>query len=175
MTNSISKVSFIIFGGIFCLILFFSGLSAQKEIKQNQAEESLRLFLNNWDEDISDQYTANFYDLNDDGIPEAILYLTGNQWCGSGGCTLLILQRAEKSWRVISQITICRPPIRVLTEVSNGWHDISVWVQGGGIQPGYEAKLTFDGKTYPKNPTVSPARPLTGKSSGLVIIDRKGE
>ena len=42
--------------------------------------------------------------------------------------------------------------------------------QGGGIQPGYEAELRFDGKTYPANPSVPPARPLKGKPEGEMLI-----
>lgn len=30
-----------------------------------------------------------------------------------------------------------------------------------GIQRGYEARLSFDGKEYPSDPTVPPAQPLT--------------
>ncbi|MFZ3201855.1 MAG: hypothetical protein WA175_11985 [Candidatus Acidiferrales bacterium] len=63
-----------------------------------------------------------------------------------------------------------RLPIRVLATKSNGWYDISVRVQGGGIQPGYEAKLSFDGKTYDNNPSVSPAERLTQKLAGKTVI-----
>jgi hypothetical protein len=43
-------------------------------------------------------------------------------------------------------------------------------VQGGGIQPGYEAKLSFNGKTYPKNPSVPPAQRLTQQAVGKVVV-----
>ena len=73
----------------------------------------------------------------------------GDASCGSGGCNTLILAREGASWKVIQSITITRPPIRVLASTSHGWHSISVWVQGGGIQPGYEAEPRFGGRTYP--------------------------
>ncbi len=133
------------------------------------AEESLKRFLQSWDNDKRTRYVAAFRDLNGDGIPEAIVYLLGN-WCGSGGCTTLILTRDAGSWRIVTRITIVQLPIRVLMNTSHGWRSIGVWVQGGGIQPGYEAELRFDGKSYPRNPSVPPARRLTGKAAGEVVI-----
>jgi hypothetical protein len=66
--------------------------------------------------------------------------------------------------------TITQPPIRVLTKASNGWRNIGVWVRGGGIQPGYEAELRFDGKTYPTNPSTPPVRRSPVKVAGQVVI-----
>ncbi|HEY7393180.1 MAG TPA: lysozyme inhibitor LprI family protein [Bryobacteraceae bacterium] len=114
---------------------------------------------------------AAFYDLNGDGKPEAIVYLIGNQWCGSGGCNTLILAQKDDSWRVVTNETITWPPIRVLARTSKGWHDIGVWVQGGGTQPGYEAELAFNGESYLPNPKVPPARRVEGKPAGAVVID----
>ncbi|GAC1665228.1 MAG: hypothetical protein NVS9B4_20880 [Candidatus Acidiferrum sp.] len=99
-----------------------------------------------------------------------IIYFTDQQSCGSGGCAALILAPKDSSYKVVTKITIARLPIRVLTTKSNGWHDLGVWVQGGGIQPGYEAKLSFNGKKYPGNPSVPPARHLRGKVAGEVVV-----
>jgi hypothetical protein len=151
-------------------------LSAASLGGQNAAQnDTLRSFLQGYvgaptAETRTTRYTAAFGDLNGDGVKEAIVYLSGNGWCGSGGCVTLVLQREGQSYRVVTKITIARPPIRMLDRVSNGWHDIGVWVQGGEIQPVYEAQLAFDGKTYPTNPSVSPARSETGKVSGQVLI-----
>jgi len=68
--------------------------------------------------------------------------------------------------------TVVQQPIRVLDTKSSGWHDLGVWVQGGGIQPGYEARLLFNGKEYPSNPTVPPAQPLAKKVSGKIVVSR---
>jgi len=57
----------------------------------------------------------------------------------------------------------------MLNTKSNGWHDISVVVAGGGIA-GYEAILPFDGKTYPSNPSVPPARRSIEKIQGETVI-----
>ncbi len=135
-----------------------------------EATESLKKFLGTFYDDRPARYMLACRDLNGDGIPEAIVYLSGSKWCGSGGCNTLILTPDGSSWRIVTNIRITRPPIYVLSHISKGWHSIGVWVQGGGIQPGYEAELRFNGKTYPKNPSVSPARRLEGKVVGEVVI-----
>jgi hypothetical protein len=142
---------------------------AQPNSEAQSQEESLKRFLQAMDNDRRTRYIAAFSDLDEDGAPEAIVYLMG-KWCGSGGCNMLVLKRDGNSWRKVTMITITRPPIRVLANTSHGWHNISVWVQGGGIQSGYEAELRFDGNTYPRNPSVSPARRLQGKPVGEVVI-----
>lgn len=134
------------------------------------AQESLRRFLQTLDDNKATRYVAAFPDLNSDGAPEAVVYLIGSNWCGSGGCNTLVLARDGTSWKVVTNITITRPPIRVLRSAANGWRSIGVWVQGGGIQPGYEAELRFDGKTYPRNPSIPPARRLAEKVKGEVVV-----
>lgn len=136
----------------------------------NKDDVSLRRFLQDFDGGLKDRFVAAFTDLNGDGEPEAIVHLTSNEWCGSGGCTTLVLVRDDDSWKSLGKISISRPPIRVLTMKSNGWRSIAVWVQGGGIQPGYEAELRFNGNTYPTNPSVAPARRTIGKAEGEVVL-----
>jgi hypothetical protein len=145
---------------------------AQTSPKDAAASErnSLRVFLESFDSDLKDRFFAAFVDLNGDGKPEAIVHLTSTAWCGSGGCTTLILVRDGNSWRILTMITITRPPIRVLTTKFNGWRSIVVWVRGGGILPGYEAELRFDGKTYPTNPSIPPAIRTAGKAKGEIVV-----
>jgi hypothetical protein len=136
----------------------------------NQDDVSVRRLLQDFDGGLKDRFVAAFSDLNGDGRPEAIVHLTNNEWCGIGGCATLVLVRDGDSWKVLGKISISRPPIQVLTMKSNGWRSIAVWVQGGGIQPGHEVELRFNGKTYPTNPSVAPARPTVGKPEGEVVI-----
>src|SRR5205809_1135530 len=159
---------------VICSVLLLASLLAtaqrKPEAPRSRAKESLRQFLQHLDENKTTQYVAAFQDLNGDGSPEAIVYLAGKKWCGSGGCNTLILTRDADSWRIVARIIITRPPIRVLTKTSNGWHSIGVWVQGGGIHPGHETELRFDGKTYPRNPSAPPARRSRGNPAGEVVI-----
>jgi hypothetical protein len=139
-------------------------------------ENALKGFLQNY---LSSQnlgqakethYQPAFVDLKDNGKLDAVVYLTGNGWCGSGGCTTLILSPKDASYDVVAKITVTRLPIRVLTTKSNGWHDIAVRVQGGGVIRAYDAELRFNGQTYPNNPTVPPAVPLHKEPVGKVVV-----
>lgn len=86
-----------------------------------------------------------------DGRTEAVVvYVSGRRWCGSGGCTLLVLKPHGSAYETIGRIMIVWPPIRLLQTESNGRRDLEVWVQGGGVIPGYRAILQFDGKAYRK-------------------------
>jgi hypothetical protein len=144
----------------------------------SQQRESLKMFLQKhlgdphapFEQEGPTSYSTVFVDLKDDGTKEVIAYVTGRGWCGSGGCVMLILEMEGASYRVVTETTVTQLPIRVLPTKLNGWHDISVVVSGGGIQPGYEAILSFDGKTYPTNPTVPPARRLAGKAQGKIVM-----
>lgn len=155
---------------VFSLVLYACATKAQKRNDTSLAEASLKGFLQTLDRSNTTRYIATFRDLNDDGTPEAIVYLLGSNWCGSGGCDTVILERDGSSWHVVTYISLTRPPIRLLATTSHGWRSLGVWVQGGGIQPGYEAELLFNGKSYPKNPSVAPVHPLRGKTDGEVII-----
>jgi hypothetical protein len=137
------------------------------------AQKSVTTFLQARYRDKTTQYIAAFTDLNGDGTPEALVYLIGSEVCGSGGCNLLILEKNGDSWKIVTRTTVTQLPIRVLSATSYGWHNITVWVQGGGIQPGYEAELRFNGKTYPANPSAPPAQRLKRKAAGKVAIDSK--
>jgi hypothetical protein len=100
---------------------------------------------------------------------EILAYLSGTGLCGSGGCTLLVLERHGSSYDVVTSISISRPPVRVLPTSHHGRPDLAVFVAGGGIVDGYEAVLPFNGATYADNPTVPPAHPLHGAAGRVVI------
>lgn len=145
------------------------------------AETSLKKFLQNYlrdprfGEDKARKYFSAVANLSDDEKQEIVVYLTGDSLCGSGGCNTLILKPMGSSFEVVTRIITVHLPIRILPSKTNGWHDLGVWVQGGGILPGYEALLPFDGKSYPRDPKISPARRLHEKVSGKVIVPLTAE
>jgi hypothetical protein len=145
------------------------------------AQSSLRGFLQQYEgistspEERTTRYAVAFADLNGDGEDEVIVYLMGNKWCGSGGCSMLILAPRGSGFRLITQTTITQLPIRVLSTKTGGWHDLGVWVRGGGIQSGYEARLRFNGTKYPGNPSTPPAQRLHTKIKGRVVINAASE
>ena len=139
------------------------------------AEASLKSFLQSYlgkpesKEDEDDRYIVAWVDLNDDGKQEAVVYVYGRSWCGSGGCVTLVLAPHEATYRLVTKMTVTRLPIRIMREKSHGWHDISVTVGGGGIAA-HEARIRFNGEAYPSNPSVAPAQPLKGEVQGRVIL-----
>ena len=139
-------------------------------------EGALRRFLQTYvgsprsNEGKATRYFTAFVHLRDDNTQQAIVYLTNDGWCGSGGCTMLILDPKGPTYRVITKVMTTRPPIRVLSTKTNGWHDLAVHVQGGGIVHAYEAKLPFNGKSYPVSPSMPAARPLATEIAGEVIV-----
>lgn len=158
----------------------FCSLSGQTGVGSTRDSEGLRTFLMaylknpNGIVDKATRYVAAFVDLNGSGN-QVIVYFTDPHSCGSGGCQTLILNGQGKSFRVVTSLPIGWPPIRVLDTKTNGWHDLSLWVRGGGIRPGYAARLQFDGSTYPRNPSVPPAIPLSGLANGAVVISASAE
>ncbi|MDY3547570.1 hypothetical protein PG291_03025 [Riemerella anatipestifer] len=83
-------------------------------------------------------------DLNNDGKNEVFVYLNSPYFCGSGGCTVLLLQNDLKP---ITTFTVTRPPFWVQTKEENGWKVLSVEDASGW------KTLTFNNGTYPTNPS----------------------
>lgn len=98
----------------------------------------------------------------------ALVYLVGMNWCGSGGCNLLILRPGATGWEQVGNVARVSNPVRLLTTTSNGLPDIGVTVSGGGGPPAYEAKVSFDGATYPRFPSDTP---LIDAEGTVVITD----
>ena len=160
-------------------IVSLLGLScvAQQPTQAGSQNKLLRTFLRGYigaaptREKETTRYSAAFVDLRDDGTQEVIVYLSSDGWCGTGGCTVLILAPEGTSYRVVTRIPAVRLPIRVLTTKTNGWHDVTV-VAGKRL---YEAILPFDGKTYPSNASMPPAHPLRGEVAGKIVMPETAE
>lgn len=148
-----------------CLV----GAQQKKETTTSPADESLRTFLQTQADDKETRYIAVFRDLNGDGVPEAIVYLVSNEWCGSGGCNLFILRKNGSSWKTVTSITITNPPVRMLNDTSNGWHNLGVQ-GGGGSARAHDVRLRFNGTTYRKDPSVPPVHQPRKDTSGEVVI-----
>lgn len=160
--------------GLILLVSCHSPLNTENGLDGEEAIlSSLRSIREGRGAEVDNTVKVNtaFVDLNGDNTKEVIAYVHGDNACGSGGCDLLILNKNNKEYELLTELTISWPPIRVLDSKTNGWRDIAVWVQGGGIQPGYEARLRFDGKSYPSNPSlVAPEEGMPAK--GKIVIDR---
>jgi hypothetical protein len=100
-------------------------------------------------------------DLNRDGKPETVAYSADPASCGTGGCTLYVVDGA--TGRVVMRTTVARPPVEVLVTRSNGWRDLTVAVGGGGA-PAHRARLSYDGRRYPTNASTAPVTTAQGRS-----------
>ena len=88
------------------------------------------------------------YDLNDDGTKEIFVGLTGSYFCGTGGCTIYLLDSQSK---LINTFTVAGYPIVIDNNKTNGWKDLF-------IHSGKKDRIVkFDGKKYPTNPSTLPA------------------
>lgn len=151
---------------LFLLVSCSSSTTAQPSLDEEVARDTIKTLLKGRiaENDKSIMVSNSFVDLNGDNENEVVVYAFGDTICGSGGCNVYILERKGSQYRQVTKLTISRPPIRVFTDRSMGWANLSVWVQGGGITPGYEALLRFDGETYPSNPSLEPrAEPRSGR------------
>ena len=122
------------------VFLALSDCRAQSQHELNAGEtDSLERFLRNYlkneyvGNDLTTRYSAALVKLTNGNEPDVIVYITGRTWCGSGGCKMLVLVPERASYEVVTETTVTRLPIRLLATMSHGWHDIGVWVQGGGI------------------------------------------
>jgi hypothetical protein len=83
---------------------------------------------------------------------------------------MMVVEPHGNTFRVIGNTTVVQLPISVLPSTAHGHPVIGVTVAGGGILNAYEALLAFNGKKYPGNPTVPPAREWDGATKGKVVI-----
>jgi len=114
------------------------------------------LYKDDLAKDIIDDYSKKFiffeYDLNEDGNKEILVGFTGPYFCGSGGCTQLLL---DNQGNLITTFSVSDYPVIIDTNKTNGWKDLIIY------SGGKNRIVKFDGKKYPSNPSVLPALKLT--------------
>lgn len=116
-------------------------------------DEALRTYFASSNQDPSGtRYRWLTYDLNNDGQKELLVQL---DWCGSGGCTLLIFNNINTMWQFNSRITLVQTPLNLGTQSHGDWRDLVMFVSGGGAIPNQHT-LKFDGNKYPLNPSNAP-------------------
>jgi uncharacterized protein len=115
------------------------------------------------------RYMSAMADLNSDGQPEVIVYIVGAGNCGSGGCPLVIYAKTTSGYRAVTTTSVTQTPIRLSPRSSHGWRNIIVAVSGGGVKS-RNAELAFNGKSYPANPTVPPAKATQDLSGTTILI-----
>lgn len=115
--------------------------------------------------DLHARYIYNPVDLNGDGRSETLVYLMGSLFCGTGGCSMLVLDHQQK---VVGHFSLVSPPVNVSESSSKGWKNLS-WTQTGGGAPALTVSYRFDGKKY--MPFKSGAKVTPGTSYLLGLRD----
>ncbi len=111
-------------------------------------------------------------DLNGDGQPEAIVLLTGSDWCSKAGCSLVVFQYHEFGFQPVSHTINVMRPILAAPSQGVGWRDLIVKSVGNGSIR--TVRLTFGAEGgYPGNALIQPeADTATVSASERVIGDR---
>lgn len=104
-------------------------------------------------------------DLNGDGIDDAVALLLDPDWCGSGGCTLLVLRGSKRGYSVLSSSSVTDAPIRLSPIKVGGWKTLIVHSRGRG-----EVLMRFDGKRYPGSPSLLPKASAAQLRGAEVLI-----
>jgi len=87
------------------------------------------------------------YDIDDDGLKDAVILLKNEEYCGTGGCTMRILKGTRSDFVFQSETVRVIPPVMVLSATSHGWKSLAVALRGGGF-----GILAFDRKRFPLSP-----------------------
>lgn len=106
-------------------------------------------------------------DLDGDGQDEILAYVGGPMLCGTGGCYLVVLERAGQDLELLGMLTVSQLPVGAFESSTNGWRDLAVTVYGGGVEQGV-ARVPFGEDQYASNPTVEPAQ-ITEDTFEIVI------
>lgn len=113
-------------------------------------------------------YRVALEDLNHDGIQDSIVFLSGSNWCGTGGCTMLVFEGLpESQYRLLSVSTVADTPVYLLDSQTFNWSDIAVHSIGRGL-----VKMQRSVGGYPRNPSLQP-KFSTDKSSRHILKEIK--
>ena len=106
-------------------------------------------FKSDLDKNLIDSLSRKFiffeYDLNGDSKKEIFVGLTGPYFCGSGGCSIMLL---DNQGNEVTNFTVSDYPVVIDNNKSKEWKDLFI------LSNGKYHTMKFDGKKYPSNPSV---------------------
>ena len=109
------------------------------------------------------QRKFQFYeiDMNNDGENEVFVNFMTSYFCGSGGCTILLLNNQLK---LITKFTVTRTPLFAEQSLKNGWRILLTRSEG-------ELKeLIYNDGAYPSNPSLLEKAPYDAPSGHSEIM-----
>lgn len=131
-------------------------LSNQKEIVNENTLNLVKLrltkmFKDDLSKNLIEEQSRKFklfeHNINEDPKKEIFVGLTGSFFCGSGGCTVLLL---NSEGELITKFTVTEYPLLIANTNTKGWNDLILHSQG------QNHIIKFNGKTYPSNPSIQP-------------------
>lgn len=96
---------------------------------------------------LSRRFTMSQIDLNEDGKSEIFVGLTGPYFCGSGGCSWILL---DANGLLINRFTVSAYPVWIAKEKSEGWRNLIIYSEGK------KHLMKFAKGRYPGNPSTQP-------------------
>ena len=118
-----------------------------------QRDQQLKQKVHDYTQDQA-LFDVAFDDLNHDGKEDAIVLLKGLDWCGSGGCTMLVFKgQPNQQFDFVSKTTLVDTPVYSTTYLHHEWKQLLVYSPKHG-----QVMLKFDGATYPLNPSLLPVQ-----------------
>ena len=100
-------------------------------------------------------------DLNKDGNEEIFVRFLSPYFCGSGGCTFLLL---DKYGEIITKFTVTRAPIFVEPSAKNGWSLLLV------KDAGVFKELVYSEGSYHSNPSMLSKAPYDAPSGHAQVL-----
>jgi len=140
----------------------------EQSTDQQTADNIKNFLVNDYLKEELSLLTANdrkfqFYkiDLNADGKDEIFVRFMTSYFCGSGGCTFLLLDQYSE---IITRFSVTRAPIFVEPSKVNGW--ALLLVKDAGVFK----ELIFQDGSYPSNPSVLPKAPYDAPSGHAQVM-----
>lgn len=140
----------------------------EQSTDQQTADNIKNFLINEYLKEELSLLTANdrkfqFYkiDLNADGNDEIFVRFMTSYFCGSGGCTFLLLDQYSE---IITRFSVTRAPIFVEPSKVNDWSLLLV------KDAGVFKELIFQDGSYPSNPSVLPKAPYDAPSGHAQVM-----
>jgi putative lipoprotein len=115
------------------------------------------------------KYQIAEIDLNGDKKKDALVLLQDRNWCGTGGCSMLVFANQNNHFKLVSAISLVREPVIISDTKTKNWRNIIVRVSGGGGESKNVA-LKFDGSSYPTNPSLLKPLATDAKIQGITVF-----
>lgn len=130
-----------------------------KDPSDQELDHSVRKTLAEMKAPVYSGYEFRRIDLNKDGRRDAlVLFKTPyGYWCGTHGCTMLVMEAHNKDFTLVNSIQPVRAPVYSTNSETNGWRDIIIRVSGRW-DDAKDVAAKYNGRAYPLDPAdIEPA------------------